>query len=297
MRLIELDDQHRVIVLGEGQIGSAIAQSLIRSASASKVHRGFSTDWSTPSSAADSTTAALKTIEVRAAARTTVVWAAGTAGMTTSRPRCEQNLDTMISAVSACLQFAGPEQRAHVQLIGSAGAHAIGHPRWAGVSGDCSVDVPYVRLKLAEEDWIRSLENVGSVVHRVSSVYSRPNDPGRSGMIAALIGNAARGEVTTVYGGWSTLRNYVHADDVGEFVARTIRHGGPNTTLLADRRSYAIGELVALVSRYLRRPVPLRMAPGPNSEHHSFDPGAISNGFSPRPLATAIRQILLDFGP
>jgi nucleoside-diphosphate-sugar epimerase len=276
---------------------------LIGSGSVSEYHPTFRTDWSTPGTAGESTSAALAGVEALDDGRVTVVWAAGTAGMTTSKQQCEQNLATMISAVGAALESAGSGGKSRVHLIGSAGAHATGRPKWAGTNavepsdGTRSNDVPYVWLKLAEENWVASLVDADSIVHRVSSVYSRPNDPGRSGMIAALIRNAARGEVTTIYGGWSTLRNYVHADDVGDYVARTVRYGGPATTLLADRRSYAITELVSLVSRYLRRPVPLRMAPGSNSEHHSFDPGAISSGFATRPLATAIRQILLDFGP
>lgn len=238
-----------------------------------------------------------------------MVWSAGTAGMATSKARCEQNLETMKTVVSAALESIEPTRRRRLHVISSAGAYAVNSPRWpAEGKPPAPIDVPYVQLKLAEEDWSRTRtggpDPVGVTIHRVASVYARPGDPGRSGMVAAMVRNASKGNVTPIFGNWSTIRNYVHADDVGEFVARSIRfeveatpalHETPLTeTLLADRRSYAIGELVQLVSRAIRRPVPLQMIAAENAENHTFNPSMIAEGFAARSLPTAIRQMFVD---
>ncbi len=311
MRTLDLDDSSRVIVLGEGQVGSAISRSLTRSMPS--VGHQTKTDWSTPAAAARSTTdalAGLPRLGPTTGSSTTVIWSAGTAGMTTTKERCDQNLETMKQVLRAALDSVPEGQRRALHLVSSAGAHANGAPRWpesaSAATGDRPSRVPYIELKVAEERWARSLVDdpnpVDITVHRVASVYARPGDPGRSGMVAAMVRNAARGKVTPIFGRWSTIRNYVHADDVGDFVARSV-HLVPDDgqrvseSLLVDRRSYAIGELVNLVSKAIRRPVPLQMIPADNAENHTFNPAMISAGFTARPLPTAIRQMFLELQP
>ncbi len=312
MRTIDLDDNSRVIVLGEGQVGSAISRSFLRTRTA--VGHQRRTNWATPETAARSTADALRDLQpagtghASTSGRTTVIWSAGTAGMTTSKERCDQNLATMKASISAALDSVETGRTRSLHIVSSAGAHAHSAPRWPSSrpsleSESPAVDVPYIQLKIAEERWAQALtagpDPIDATIHRVASVYARPDDPGRSGMVAAMVRNASRGQVTPIFGNWSTMRNYVHADDVGEFVARSVRvadiaPGRCTETLLADRRSYAIGELVKLVSRAIRRPVPLQMIAAENAQNHTFNPSKIADGFAARSLPTAIRQMFVD---
>ncbi len=306
MRTIDLDNRRRVVVLGEGQVGSAVTRSLLRSPSS--VSHQSRTDWATPETAARTTAQALEALRPIGdqGGRTTVVWSAGTAGMTTSKERCEQNLETMKATIAAALESVHSDQTRSLHIIASAGSYAHNSRRWPSGDSEISpeIEIPYIWLKLAEEEWART-QLVGPAaadvtIHRVASVYARPGDPGRSGMVAAMVRNASRGNVTSIFGKWSTIRNYVHADDVGEFVARSARNDTAGSaariteTLLADRRSYSIAELVQLVSRAIRRPVPLRIIATENAHNHTFNPGLIADGFAARPLATAIRQMFVD---
>lgn len=287
MRLLLTDDA-AIVVLGEGQVGSAIVASLRNRAVAA---RWRPTDWSSPASAGRSTAEALADVPVRD--RWAAVWAAGAAGMTSSAEYCERSLDTMKEAVRAVRSRCSVPLDIH--LIGSAGAHAVGHPRWRSGGRPSSPSVPYAWLKNAEEEHLANIEEADVVVHRVTSVYGPPKRPGRSGMVTVLVRNASQHRTTLIYGGWTTLRNYVHADDVAaSVVADVLRPPGSATRVLAARRSHTIAEVVGLVRGARRRAVPVQLIGPRNAAHITVDPGTIHDGFRSRELGTAIQQMVLE---
>lgn len=275
------------MVVGHGQLGSAIAAAVTARTHAEG--RSYPTDWSTPAAAARSIGQGLQQ-EGGFDGPVVVVWAAGRCGMSSGVEECQESL-----AVSAAALGVLAELRPHAtHLLGSAGAVALGHPRWSPSDGSLP-DLPYGRLKLQEEELVGRLDLGDLVVHRVSSVYGPPDRPGRQGMITALVVNASRLRATRIYGRWSTLRNYVHADDVGAFIAdKAVRHTGPAVHVLAAHRSHAISELVGAVATARRRSVPVQLVPSENADDLTIDPNAIDPGFRTRPLDTAIRQMVLD---
>lgn len=292
MIVLDLGGRARVVVLGQGQIGSALVESLQKHDVAAQWWG--STDWSTPESAARSTMEALERVEP-SALPVRVVWAAGAAGMSSPKAYCERSLETMRSVVEA-LRRSRRWDPTVLHVIGSAGACAVGHPRWAPeMSTTGAAAIPYVWLKLAEEEYVQSLTDCDAVIHRVSSVYGPPGRPGRSGMVTVLVRNASQNRTTPIYGAWSTLRNYVHADDVASSVAESIvRPVEPGVRVLAARRSHTIAELVRQVAEARRRPVPIRLLPAANADHLTIDPGAIEPSFRSRPLDVAVRQMVLE---
>lgn len=291
MRVLETASA-TVVVLGEGQIGTAIVEQLgRRGARASIAGRS---DWSTPTSSAVSTIAALGSAGPRSNEPVVVVWAAGAAGMGSTAEYCERSLDTMRAVVQSLVGSRWKPSALHV--VGSAGAMAVGSPRWhPEAERPPSPVAPYVELKRAEEELASRLPDCRAVIHRVSSVYGPPGRPGRMGMVTTLIRNAVQNRPTSIVGTWSTLRNYVHADDVAtSIVDDVLRPSAVGLRVLAAPRSHSIGELVGLVASARRRPVPIRLLPATNADHLTIDPNAVSSGFRCRPLAIAVRQMVLE---
>lgn len=287
MKVLELEGGPRVFVVGLGQVGSAISGALCQ--------YGTIGDWELPTdwSSADATVTSISTAIGRlppTRRRTAVVWAAGTCGMSSCQAECDASLATMTAAFEV-LAAVRPES---CHLLGSVGALAVGQPRWSGQEPSDS-RLPYASLKLAEEALVRRSSLGDPVIHRTTSVYGPPNRPGRQGMVTALVGNASRMRTTQIHGRWSTLRNYVHADDVAAAVAREIvRPRGPGVHVLAAPRSHSIAELVGTVVRARRIPVPVRLVAASNADDLTVDPSAISPTFQARPLTTAVRQMVFD---
>jgi len=210
--------------------------------------------------------------------------------MTSTAEACRLSLETL-GAVSDVLAPLGP---ASVHLLGSVGASALGRPRWTPFDAT-PAEVPYARLKHAEEELMAQGGLGDPVIHRIASVYGPSNRPGRQGLITALASNASKLKTTQIFGRWSTLRNYVHADDVASFVTAKLLHpSGPGVHVLAAQRSHSIAELVATVSAARRRPVPVRLVGAENAEDLTVDPNTIDPGFRARPVETAVRQMILD---
>lgn len=286
MKAVDLPGRTRVLIVGHGQLGSAIALALAGGRAVEE--RSTETDWSGPAAAARSVERALDLLP-HSDLPVTLIWAAGRCGMSSTDEECAGSLATM-SAVCAVLARLRPRS---THLLGSVGALALGHPRWSP-DDPGHQDLPYARLKLAEEERVAEGDLGDAVIHRIASVYGPPERPGRQGMITALVTNAAELRTTRIYGRWSTVRNYVHADDVAGFVAEhVVDPRGPGVHVLAARRSHAIAELVSVVSRARRRPVPVRLVPASNDEDLTIDPGAIAPAFRTRPLETAISQMVL----
>lgn len=287
VRVLDLEDGARIVIVGHGQLGSAVAHAVkLRWLVDEGSH---AIDWSSPAVAARSVAVGLEGLSV-ADTPVTVVWAAGRCGMSSTAAECQQSLGVM-AAVLEELRALRPQQ---IHLMGSVGALALGHPRWS-TAGEIVDSLPYARLKRDEEALVNELELGRANVHLVSSVFGPPDRPGRRGMITVLAVNATQLRTTRIFGKWSTLRNYVHADDVAAFVVERIARGdGPGRYVLASPRSHSISELVLAVSNARRRAVPVHLVQADNADDLTIDPGCIAPGFRPRPLETAVRQMVLD---
>lgn len=287
MKVLDLADGNRIVILGHGQLGSAISGA-VRQRWVVDEH-SYPTDWSTTTAAERSVAAGLARLP-GADAPVTVVWAAGRCGMSSTAMECHRSLAVM-TAVLDELQALRPQA---IHLMGSVGALALGHPRWS-LSEPSLDELPYARLKRDEDALINSLDLGRPIVHLVSSVFGPPDRPGRRGMITVLAVNATQLRATRIFGKWSTLRNYVHADDVAAFVVERIARGDrPGRYVLASPRSHSIGELVLAVGNARRRAVPIHLVQADNADDLTIDPGCIAPGFRPRPLETAVRQMVLD---
>ncbi len=283
MRAIVLSGNRKsrpaVLVVGEGLIGAAVTRRL-----RSRPHcsdRATQTDWLSPSLYEDT----LNLLEDSEATTVEVVWAAGIFGMSSSlevdrnTARFEKNVSDVVHAGSRY----GPVR---LHLVGSAGA--LGCP--TGETRFRCIDSPYKSIKSAEEEVVRRLD-VPSRIHRVSSVYGTMSKTGRAGLVGMMMMNAIRSAETSLFARTTTMRNYIHADDVGEAIARAVLDPSTEMTLLASIRSHPMNEVVASASRVLRRPIPVSYRPPRNHHDMIFNPRAVSGLVPDRTLAAGMRLV------
>ena len=188
-----------------------------------------------------------------------------------------------------------PRARRAVHLVSSAGGLFEGQLFCDAESAPAPLR-PYGEGKLRQEALARACGGAARVhVYRPSSVYGA-SPSGRVGLVTALIGDALRGRTTRIVGRPDTLRDYVHAGDVGRFIARAVMGAEPGagceTHLLAQGRPAAMSEVIAHVERVLGLCPSLRFDPAPgNARHMSFRRSALPAGWRQVDLATGIALV------
>jgi len=305
----------RVLLFGEGLIGSAIAEDL--------GGRGFarlreaSLPWS-DEAALDSLLDEIEPVISGNGApadpgrdspegRWTVIWSAGTAGFdaTEGEAAAELALFRKIVAFARRLPRSMPAPVAFA-FIGSAGGLFEGQ-RVVDSASAPAPRRPYGRLKLAEEDVLLSgPPGIEPLVFRLSSVYGPLAGRHRRGLIPTLIANAFEGRVSRILGTSSTLRDFVWVKDVARYlVSRILESPGiarEKVVTLASCRPASILEIRTLVEDALNRRLYLSFAPAPsNREDITFRPTTMPAGWIPSPLKTNIgliaRTFLAEGGP
>ena len=134
---------------------------------------------------------------------------------------------------------------------------------------------------------------IARTIYRPSSVYGY-TPTGRAGLISTLIANQLQGRVSRILGQMTTLRDYVLADDIGQFITRRVhdpKAPSGDTACLALCRPAAISEVIHLVERALGRRLMLEIDARPsNARHMSFLPSASPADWSPTPLPVGIAR-------
>ena len=154
---------------------------------------------------------------------------------------------------------------------------------------------PYGTAKLRQEGAVSHLECIKSVIYRPSTVYGYCGG-GRAGLITSLVGNAQKFKVTTIYSQPGTLRDFVHADDVGRFIASKVftRGGEGQTYILASAKPTSATEIVGIVRNLIRRPLYVRYDPAPsNALHNSYLRTAAPVEFFSMALQSGIQRTIL----
>jgi UDP-glucose 4-epimerase len=207
----------------------------------------------------------------------------------------ETGLLAEVLDLSGALRTRAPDARHAVHLLSSAGGLFEGQTFCDAASLPAPLR-PYGAGKLRQEALARALAPGTRVeIYRPSSVYGVSRS-GRVGLVTALIGNALRGATTRIVGHAGTLRDYVHAEDVGRFLAARVAAaeapGPPAIHLLARGRPAAMTEVIAHVERALDARLRLQFDPAPgNARDMSFRPSALPAGWSQVDLGTGIAQV------
>jgi len=300
----------RILLFGEGLIGSAITEDL--------AGRGFARirqarlPWNEPA-AFDSRLGEIERAILDTeggsdpgrdspGARWTVVWSAGNAGFdaTEEQAAAELALFRKIVALAHRLRRRSSPAPVAFAFVGSAGGLFEGQ-RVVDAASVPAPRRPYGRLKLAEEDVLRSgPPGIEPVVFRLSSVYGPLAGRHRRGLIPTLIANAFEGRVSRIHGTPSTLRDFVWVRDVARHVvSRILDSPGAareKIVTLASCRPASILEIRKLVEDALDRRLYLSFAPTPsNREDITFRPTTMPAGWTPSSLKTNIGLIARAF--
>ena len=291
-----------ILLFGSGRLGSAIRESLVRVGGWMSASIPF--PWDDPrglEEAADRTILrALRLVGARG--RVAVVWSAGACGFAASEEDAAAealSFGTMLAVALGIAERSGPLS-VDLHLLSSAGGLFEGQVD-VGPDSTPAPLRPYGRLKLAEERCV--LDTAGTLrvrVYRVSSVYGPIRENRRMGLVSTLVRDCDEGRETPIFGGMDTLRDYVHADDVGAFVARAVAapasDPAPSVVFLASGKGTSIRDVVAAVSRATGKECRVRAKKGGDNDRPiTFSPSVRPPGWNPRDLERGIRDVHEDW--
>ncbi len=291
---------HSVAVFGSGLIGGSLLQSL--EGRTNWQHSRYAYDWSSESQRQKTLTdvaSALRHIydvEKDNEHQLDVVWAAGRAGFSATQDS--------IDAEHACFQQvfdhferlarSGIKCDVRFHLVSSAGGLFEGQ-RLVSRQSVPAPQRPYGFAKQAQEAVVlKDGRKMKPYIYRPSSVYGFNRVGDRIGLIAALISGAVRHQETVIFGRMSTLRDFVLANDVGEFLADKIMSSDvqSGTYLLASGKPTSMTEVIALVQKRMDRPLQLRYKLGDtNVADNTFSADSLPPNWRVTSLTDGVSQI------
>ena len=283
-----------VLLFGSGLIGTAIKNALLRSVTQASAKQ-IDWSWPLPSPAQELAleTSVSQAIMERDDVNFSVIWAAGQTGFGST-------FDAMadeFAALQRVLKISknsgdgiDPERRSFVH-VSSAGGLFEGQV----ACGPETLPMPlraYGEGKLAQEQIIQTEAGLGRrIILRPSSVYGFVRGA-RRGLLATLITSAFQHKPATIFGSLLTLRDYVYAPDIGNFVAKRLikprsssEADSTEICLLASARPASVFEIVRLVEESLGHGLFMKIDPRPeNARDNTFLPSVLPVDFQPTDL-------------
>lgn len=283
-----------VLLFGSGLIGTAIKNALLRSVTQASAKQ-IDWSWPLPSPAQELAleTSVSQAIMERDDVNFSVIWAAGQTGFGST-------FDAMadeFAALQRVLKISknsgdgiDPERRSFVH-VSSAGGLFEGQV----ACGPETLPMPlraYGEGKLAQEQIIQTEAGLGRrIILRPSSVYGFVRGA-RRGLLATLITSAFQHKPATIFGSLLTLRDYVYAPDIGNFVAKRLikprsssEADSTEICLLASARPASVFEIVRLVEESLGHGLFMKIDPRPeNARDNTFLPSVLPVDFQPTGL-------------
>ena len=300
-----------VAIFGVGLIGRKILEALMFQTSWQLHSLPFS--WNNPIDRARDSNAIVNIIRERIAeyeiwnhsgqpGSITVIWSAGVGGFSSKWNNLDAELDSFLDVLSFAKNIFKLFYRClnSFQLISSAGGLFEGQRDVSHKSAPNPIR-PYGYLKLAQERELQSWQTKAiKTIFRPSSVYGFAGYKARMGLIPTLLWNATQHRVNYVYGRFDTLRDYVLADDVGNYVANKIclLNYSEGTFTLASGRPSTIGEIIQKVENItLRRLYVQYSLDDNNTGHNSYSQSLLPYNWHPTNLEIGMRwlhQAMID---
>jgi UDP-glucose 4-epimerase len=203
----------------------------------------------------------------------TLVWAAGTGTIGASAQAMAAETETLSAVVEALGGAARPDAANCLLFTSSAGAVYGGHG--AGLideSTPVAPITPYGHHKLAQEQVVARLSESGTmrtVACRFTNVYGLAGGRmRRKGLVPALVDAAMLRQPVRLFVSPDTRRDYLFHTDAALLAlaeADAAGAGGPTMAIVRAGTTMTVRDLVASVSRVLRRRVPVVMAESPES--------------------------------
>ncbi len=198
----------------------------------------------------------------------TIIWAAGSEGVGTTRLQGTSELDAFrdfATAISEAKRLHGST----VSIVSSAGGVLGGsfHPPF-DVNSPIRAINQYGRDKITVEELSREVLAANFRVHiaRVTNLYGPWTGP-RQGLINRLCTAAATREALQIYVSLDTVRDYIYVSDAARLLLLEIEATGspssidlPSVSLVGSGENSSIGIVINTVSHVSRRKVPITMA-------------------------------------
>jgi UDP-glucose 4-epimerase len=231
--------------------------------------------------------------------KVSIVWAAGKGGFGATAEALEPELASFRCVVdmAASLREELLNSDHGFHMLSSAGGLFEGqrnvHPATV-----CRPIRPYAMLKERQEEY--AVERIGGVslsIYRPSSVYGYNRHGSRMGLVPTLLENGIQRRVSRVFVDMNTLRDYVLAEDVADFIGRKIveGHWGEDEVAiftLASGRASSVFEVKRHIERLLGRRIYVQYQPGPvELEHNTYNRTALPDGWRAMDLETGIRFV------
>lgn len=293
--LILSDARLTVGVYGLGLIGSTIATALER-LSRWQLH-SESIEWASPEASIARSVDALQAAG-RQSARTVVIWSAGVCGFGATQAQTSAELKTFSMLLERCRDV-GLLADADLHVVSSAGGLFEGQ---IGITGGSTPESyrPYSSLKLDQEAYAQTLVDPKKLhIYRPSSVYGRVRKGHRLGLVSTLVKNTFERRVTHLVGRTYSLRDYVWADDIGEYVARRVYANAQSQEaphVLAQGKPSSVFEIQRTVESVMGRRTYISFdLKGDNDRHTTFAPTALPSHWHPHTIAFGVRAIVEDF--
>ena len=203
----------------------------------------------------------------------TLVWAAGTGSVGAPEAAMVAETEALAAVVAALARAVRPDLANCVLFASSAGAIYGGHG--SGVITEVtppSPITPYGREKLAQEAAVASLQTAGAmraVACRFTNIYGLADGRlRRKGLVAALVESAMLRQPVRLFVSPDTRRDYLYNVDAARLAlaeADVASAATPTGTIVRAGSTVTIVNLVASISRVLRRRVPVVFAESPES--------------------------------
>lgn len=283
------------LLFGEGLIGSAVARRLAELGY--RAIRRREPHWQdTKRRGAQLAQLARDLDRVMAddAAPLQLIWCAGSGSFSADREQLlpeRRAFDTTLAWTS--------EQTRHrpvrFHFVSSAGALFEGQVR----VDERSTPAPrsaYGAMKFEQEAALAARsDGLDAVIYRPSTVYGSHEFHRRAGLVSHLMWNALRQEPTVLEANVHALRDFVHHEDVGRYLAEEVvagAGGAASTRHLVAAKPSSIREVFHHVERLFGRALPYRLAArGGNDADITFSERLMPPNWSPRPLAVGLSSV------
>ena len=295
-----------ILMFGIGLLGSAVFKHISKKCGKYQAqYHGF--DWhdaAKRSSQAVNILNIAKTIMSHSGAsfaRVSFVWLAGSGGFNSSQQELDnenKGFQTVVD-IATELKLSSSNVTVEFHHISSAGGLFEG---CGYVDNDTRPDPqrPYGRLKLLQEKLLLNQNVLTPRIYRPSTVYGQVLIGKRQGLISTLIRNGSLKKVTDIQGNLYTLRDYVFASDIADFISDAVLTSGnlseQSIFFLISGKPSSIYEVISVIEHILKNKLYYKLHFNPqNSKNIAFSSSLLPKNWRQTNLGYGIKKIYYDF--
>jgi len=244
------DAKRAVLLFGGGLVGSAIADALERQG----LWALETIRWDWIDSEQRQRQAAAFVDNLTACERIDVVWAAGTSGFPSIPEQMAQEAAHVAEVLDLTARLRQRASSAVFHLFSSLGGLFEGQS-WIDNDSQPFVHRPYGDGKAKQEAMVRAMQpDVVARIYRPSSVYGY-TPRGRRGLFSAIIASILTSRPAVIFGSPHTIRDYVLAADIGDFVAQELGREaiGERVHIVASGKPTSLIEAIGIIEDELGR--------------------------------------------